>query len=338
MRAVYGNQQARARLERAVLGDAVSHAWLLTGPTGIGKTTLALEFARLLQCTGRDSASGEPCGVCASCRKISHGTHPDVTVIAPKKGKRTLTIEMVRDMIRLASLTPSEGRWRIFVIPEIERMVAAGAMRSLKTLEEPPPQVVLLLTSSEPETLLPTVLSRCQIVPMLPLTPEEVTQALQTQWELPEDDARALAALANGRLGWAVHAAEKPDLREQRIHELEEIAGLATASRDERLRRAGALGSDLESARRVLELWTLWWRDVVLAAGGASHLMTSGDLRTRAERLGARLGLERAQSFLRALLDAQLALEANANPRLTMEVLALDLPVALARSGSISRE
>jgi DNA polymerase-3 subunit delta' len=115
-------------------------------------------------------------------------------------------------------------------------------------------------------------------------------------------------------------------LREQRIHELEEIAGLATASRDERLRRAGALGADVETARRVLELWTLWWRDVTLAASGASHLATAGELRTRAERLGARLGLERAQRFLRALLDAQLALEANANPRLTMEVLALDLP------------
>jgi DNA polymerase-3 subunit delta' len=82
----------------------------------------------------------------------------------------------------------------------------------------------------------------------------------------------------------------------------------------------------VESARRVLELWTLWWRDVVLAAGGASHLATSGVLRTAAERLGRALGIERAQAFLRALLNAQLALEANANPRLTMEVLALDLP------------
>ncbi|HEY7973856.1 MAG TPA: DNA polymerase III subunit delta', partial [Ktedonobacterales bacterium] len=199
MRAVYGNQQAQARLERAVLGDAVSHAWLLTGPAGIGKTTLALEFARLLQCTGRDPDSGEPCGACASCRKISHGNHPDVTVIAPKKDERTLKIEIVRDMIRMTSLTPSEGRWRIFVIPEIERMVPAGANALLKTLEEPPPQVVLLLTSSEPETLLPTVLSRCQIVPMLPLTPEEVAQALHMHWEMAEDDARTLAALANGR-------------------------------------------------------------------------------------------------------------------------------------------
>src|SRR6478752_2599514 len=214
MRAIYGNQQARARLERAALGDAVSHAWLLTGPANIGKTTLALEFARLLQCTGREPSDGDPCGECASCRKIAHGAHPDVTVIEPEKGKRALGIDIVREMIRMASLAPTEGRWRIFVIPEIERMLLPSMNSLLKTLEEPAPQVILLLTSSEPETLLPTVLSRCQIVPMLPLTPEEVTQALQTQWELPEDDARALAALANGRLGWAVRAAEKPDLRE----------------------------------------------------------------------------------------------------------------------------
>ncbi|HEU5349020.1 MAG TPA: DNA polymerase III subunit delta' [Ktedonobacterales bacterium] len=332
MRAVYGHQQAQARLERTVLGDAVSHAWLLTGPSGIGKTTLAMEFARLLQCTGRDSASGEPCGECASCRKISHHNHPDVTLIEPKKGKRTLGIEQVRDMIRTTSLAPTEGRWRIFVIPEIERMLLPAMNSLLKTLEEPAPQVVLLLTSSEPETLLPTVLSRCQIVPMLPLAPDEVTQALIEQWLMPESEARALAMLANGRLGWAIRAAEKPELREQRIHELEEIADLAAAPRDERLRRVGSFGKDVESAQRVLELWTLWWRDVVLAASGASHLATTGDLRTKAERLGSRLGLERARHFLRALLDAQLALEANANPRLTLEVLALDLPAMPAQT------
>lgn len=326
MRAVYGNQQAQARLERAVLGDAVSHAWLLTGPAGIGKTTLALEFARLLQCTERDRAASEPCGECLSCRKIAHGNHPDVTLVQPETGKRTLKVELVREVIRLGNLTPSEGRWRIFVIPDIERMVLAGANALLKTLEEPAPGVVLLLTSSEPETLLPTVLSRCQIVPMLPLSPEDVARALTERWGMSEREARELAALANGRIGWAVRAAEKPELREQRIHELEEIAALATVPRDERLRRAGAFGTDVESARRVLELWMLWWRDVVLAAGGASHLVTSGDLRSRAERLGKRLGVESSQRFLHALLDAQLALEANANPRLTMEVLALDLP------------
>ena len=328
MRAIYGNQQARARLERAALGDAVSHAWLLTGPANIGKTTLALEFARLLQCTGRAPTDGDPCGECASCRKIAHGVHPDVALVGPEKGKRTLGIDAVRDMIRMASLAPTEGRWRIFVIPDIERMLLPSMNSLLKTLEEPAPQVILLLTSSEPETLLPTVLSRCQIVPMLPLSPDEVARALSERWQVADAEARALAGLANGRLGWAVRAAEKPELREQRIHELEELAGLATATRDERLRRAGALGTDVESARRVLELWALWWRDVVLAAGGAGHLVTSGALRTQAERLGRALGVERAQAFLRTLLDAQLALEANANPRLTMEVLALDLPTS----------
>jgi DNA polymerase-3 subunit delta' len=328
MRAIYGNQQVQARLERAALGDAVSHAWLLTGPSDIGKTTLALEFARLLQCTGRAPTDGDPCGECASCRKIAHSVHPDVTLVEPEKGKRTLGVDAVREMIRMASLAPTEGRWRIFVIPDIERMAPAGMNALLKTLEEPAPQVILLLTSSEPETLLPTVLSRCQIVPMLPLSPDEVARALTERWQIPDAEARALAGLANGRLGWAVRAAEKPEIKEQRIHELEELAGLAAATRDERLRRAGALGTDVESARRVLELWTLWWRDVVLAAGGAGHLVTSGALRTQAERLGRTLGVERAQAFLRALLDAQLALEANANPRLTMEVLALDLPMS----------
>ena len=322
-----GHEQARARLARAVAAGQVSHAYLFTGPESIGKTTLALSFAMLLLCEHPDLVAGIPCGVCASCRKVEHGNHPDVTLVAPEEGKRQLGVDVVREsVVRLANLAPSAGQWRIFILPDVELMTANTVNALLKTLEEPPPGVVLLLTSGEPENLLPTLLSRCQVVPLQPLSPGEVAAALEAGWNAAPAEALALAALANGRLGWAVRALEQPELREERARHLEQLVGLAAATRDARLKAAAGLATDGETARRVLELWTLWWRDVTLAACGAAYLTSTGSARREAERQGRALGCARADVFLRKLLEAQTALDANANPRLTLEVLLLDLP------------
>jgi DNA polymerase-3 subunit delta' len=127
-------------------------------------------------------------------------------------------------------------------------------------------------------------------------------------------------------LGWAVRALEQPELRTQRAEMLASLAELTALPRAERIRQAGTLASDTEAARQTLELWTLWWRDVVLAACGATNLATMGVARAEAERQGCSLGRERAQAFLQRLLVARAALDQNANTRLTLEVLLLDLP------------
>jgi DNA polymerase-3 subunit delta' len=326
MRDVAGHRHAQAVLERAVSSGQARHAYLLTGPESIGKTTLALAFAQLLECPRRAPSGTEPCGECPGCRKVAHGTHPDVALVAPPQGKRTLDVETVREVLRAASLAPSEGAWRVFVIPEAERMLLPAANALLKTLEEPPPGVVLLLTCAAPDLLLPTIVSRCQLVPLQPLSAPEVAEALERRWQVSAAEAQELASLANGRLGWAVRAHTEPSLRTKRAELLATLVRLASTGRDERLRQSGALAPDVASAQQTVELWTLWWRDVVLAASGATHLATSGEARSEAERQGRALGMERAYPFLQALLAAQAALEQNANPRLTLDVLMLDLP------------
>lgn len=322
-----GHQQAWARVTRAVAAGQISHAYLFTGPEFIGKTTLALELTKLLLCERPDVAADAPCGVCAACRKVAHGNHPDLMLVAPEEGKRLLGVEIAREfVVRLANLAPSAGSWRVFILPDVERMTPQTVNALLKTLEEPPASVVLLLTSAEPENLLPTLLSRCQVIPLQPLTPHEIAVALEESWHASPAEARELAALANGRLGWAVRALEKPELREERAHHIEQIVTLAAAPRDVRLKAAAGFSSDGDTARRVLDVWTLWWRDVTLAACGASHLTSTGTARREAERQGQALGCPRAEAFLRKLIEAQAALDANANPRLTLEVLMLDLP------------
>lgn len=326
MQSVVGQHAAQRLLAREALARQVSHAYLITGPEQTGKTTLALEFARLLQCQERPAESPEPCGVCSSCRRIASGAHPDVRLVVRPPDKRILPVELVREVIHTASLSPSVGPWRIFIIPEIERMAAASANALLKTLEEPPERVVLLLTSSEPESLLPTVISRCQLIPTQPPTADEIRMALVERWSVEPDRAGELTALSHGRIGWAILAAQNPELERARTELLARLVALTGASRDERLRAAGTLASDTDAAREVVELWLFWWRDVVLAACGARGLASAGAVRAAAQRQGRALGVERTQGFLSALIAAREALEANANPQLTIESLLLDLP------------
>jgi DNA polymerase-3 subunit delta' len=326
MRPVAGHVAAQQMLGRAIAAGQVSHAYLFTGPPQIGKTTLARTCAQMLLCERPNTTAFTPCGECVACRKIRHGNHPDVALVEAAEGKRLLGVEQVREAIHRASQSPSEGQWRIFILPQVELMTPSTTNALLKTLEEPPPHVVLLLTSAEPDTLLPTLLSRCQPMPLQPLTTAEVAEALRTRWNIAEDEAHALAALAHGRLGWAVQAHEQPGLREQRARLLDDVTGLMGRGRAERLKLAAQFASDGETARAALEIWTLWWRDVTLAACGATNLVSEGRTRREAEHQGQVLGPERAQAFLRALIAAQANLDQNANPRLVFDVLMLDLP------------
>lgn len=129
-------------------------------------------------------------------------------------------------------------------------------------------------------------------------------------------------------MGWALRARTDPQVAREREEALTAIATLPGLRLDERMRLAAGLGADNASARQTLDLWALWWRDVTLAASGANRLLTTGEPRAIAERLGRAIGSERARRFLETLLAAEETLDVNANPRLTMENLALDLPSA----------
>ncbi len=328
MRSVVGNAQAQAILERALATGQTRHAYLLHGPAGVGKRTLALAFAQAALCQRRQPGESAACGECVSCHKVAHSNHPDLAVIEPEEGKRWLAVATIHEMQHLVSLAPAESEHRIFIIPEAERIQERTANTLLKTLEEPPEGVIILLLATDPDTLLPTILSRCQLIALRPLTAEQISQALRERWDVAPAAAERLAGLANGRLGWAVRAHERPEEQAERERLLERIMALIAAPPDERMRIAATFGADNAAARVTLDQWISWWRDVTLAANGAHGLMSSGAARREAERVGGAIGPERARSFLEALLAALASMDINANPRLTLENLALELPAA----------
>jgi len=318
---VIGHEWAVDLLLHGLSGGRVSHATLIVGPPYIGKTTLARWFAQALNCTG---GLPEPCGECPSCRKLSSGNHPDVQILdAPGQ---TLKISEVRDLQHDLSLSPYEGRWRVALLCDFERATVEAANALLKTLEEPAAQVVLLLTALEAGALLPTIVSRCQVLSLRPLPLAQVKDALVARWGADPVQAELLAYLSGGRLGWAVRALADQALLARRAERLDDLVTLSAEGRVERLAYAAALSRDPALAREVLALWLGWWHDVLLLASGSQVNVTNVDRLAALRQQAGQVSLRQAQRMVARLRSIVNNLDQNVNLRLALEVLLLSLP------------
>lgn len=318
---IVGHAWAVALLRRGLETGRLAHAYLFCGPPQIGKTRLALSLAQALNC----DQPGPPCGRCPSCQKIERSAHPDVRVVVGEGAGGSILIDQIRQLQREAILSPYEGRRRVFILRRIDSITIEAANALLKTLEEPPPHVTLILTAVDADLLPSTVVSRCQRLDLRPVVRDQIEAALQAQ-DVPPERARLLARLSGGRVGWALDAAKGEGVLDQRRQGLEQLAGLLTAGRVARLEYAQQLGGDAVACRELLELWATWWRDLlVLSGSGDDYLLNvdgAGELRSWARQGSVPL----AWSVLEALQATAAQLEANVNPRLAMEGLLLKLP------------
>ena len=319
---VVGHKWAVDLLKQTLARERVAHAYLLTGPPQIGKRSLALNFAQALNCLSDNEE--KPCGQCLACNKIAHGNHPDVQIIEGENG--TLKIDQMRIVRHEATLSPLEGQWKVYIIRQMEQATAEAANCLLKTLEEPPSNVILMLTASEAEALLPTIVSRCQVLNLRPLATETVQRSLRERWEVDAERAQLLARLSGGRLGWAVAASQNDAILARREKHLDEMIALMGQGRVERLEYAQQLSRNPEAAPELLLLWLGWWRDLLLAASGSSVGIINIDREDTLRAQAQRYSLGQVRDFVEALRSAAWRLERNANTRLTLEVLMLSLP------------
>jgi DNA polymerase III subunit delta' len=326
MRQVLGHDKVVHLLQNSVDAGRVSHAYLFSGPRHVGKSTLARELAKALNCP----ASDRPCGVCRSCRKIEGMLHPDVQVINPGDGARGIGIEAVRDLHERVALRPFEGTHKVYIIEEAERLSEAAANALLKTLEEPPPSVVMVLTTLNSATLLPTIVSRCQQVELRPVAGSTVEAALLERCQVEPERARLLTALARGRIGWAIRAASDAELVTRRAELLERLVALPGADLVARFAYAAELatlhGRDAEGARGVLETWQSWWRDLLLYRVGLAELVVNVDFRDKVAGEARRYPVETLGRTVELLQRTITLLAQNVNARLALEVLMLRLP------------
>ncbi len=322
---IVGHEWAVRFLRRGVTSDSMSHAYLLTGPPGVGKTTLARAVATALLCQG-ESAQESPCGACRACRLVATSNHPDVHVVQSERVGARLKIEQVRDLQRQLALTPVEGHWRVAILRRFEEATSSAANALLKTLEEPPSYVLIAVLASDADRLLPTVVSRCQQVPLRPLPTAVVQQALVERWNAGAEQAELLAHLSGGRLGWAVRTLNDRAALQRRVQRLDDLDRLLDASSAQRFRYAEKLARDPAATQETLDLWIGWWRDVLLLAADTDAPLTNVDRRSTLRDHAHRFEVAGSAAVLEALRSAADRLQRNANPRLTLGVLMLDLP------------
>jgi DNA polymerase III subunit delta' len=243
---VVGHDEQVTALREAVAGDRVTHAWLFTGPPGIGKLHTARVFAAGLNCpSGGD-------GTCETCRRILRGVHPDVHLIVPEGD--FLLVEEVRAVREEASRSRREARTAVFIFDEADRMTEAAANALLKVLEEPPANVVFVLVARSPEALVGTVPSRARAVPFVGLSLAELTAALAAELDLRPEQAAWAAAAGHGRLARARTLLTDEATRTRRSAVLDLLGRLGSDQPSDALAAAGtvaALADEVVAAARL---------------------------------------------------------------------------------------
>lgn len=319
-------------LRGAVRGGRVGHAYLLVGPAGVGRRSVALAFAQYLNCERPD---GDACGECSACRRIAAGNHPDVRILDVARGRyleapareykgRDIPIDQIRALRQDAAFPPYEGKWKVFIIADAERMNPHAANSLLKTLEEPPPRVVFVLIAESSVALLPTIVSRCQHVRCTYLRAEQIERALVERWQIDPNRARVLAALADGRLGRALEWAASEARMEARERLLDLLPVLEEGDALARLDAAEALARQADLLPELLDLAVLWYRDLLLWKQlREPSLLTNRDRQAQIEALATRYSDAQLGARIEAFEGAKDGLKRNVNPRLLLEKLFL---------------
>lgn len=272
---VIGQGRAVKQLESELDAGRLAHAYLFAGPSGVGRATTAVALFAAANC--EQPEGGQACGSCGSCRRIAAGTHEDLIVLQPPSAARSsqIKVEAVREAIRATGFAPFAGGTRLILIKRAGNLNPASANALLKTLEEPPPNNILVLTVSDPKEILPTLVSRCRKVNFLPLTPEQIEAELTRRGEAPEE-ARLKAGLAGGSLGRAL-GLDTEALRRDLGRLLERLQGggaLEDWAFAEQLvgDHRGSGGIDREGISQALDLLALHFRDAAVMAAGRPEM------------------------------------------------------------------
>jgi DNA polymerase-3 subunit delta' len=323
---IFGQTKAVDLLKSGVEQDRLSHAYLFVGPKHIGKGTLALKLAQAVNCPEEDL----PCGICASCSRIASGANPDVQTICLAPGAKEIGIDQIREAQHTASLKPYESKFRVFVIDGADRLSTEASNCLLKTLEEPPDSVLLILAAEHKGQILPTILSRCQMVELHPVAAAVIEKGLVEKWEVDEGKAKQLSRFCNGSIGWALMAYDDESITAGRSEIIDKIIELGAAPITDRFAYAAELatlfGQDKDAVFESLYLWIGWWHDILLVKHDCKDLVVNIDRIDGLKKLAVQYDADQIAGCAKSLNSAVYNLRRNANPRLVLEVLMLNIP------------
>jgi DNA polymerase-3 subunit delta' len=281
--------------------------------------------------------------------RIRRGIHADVRVIdvdteldkdsksgsdddEPARGRQTISIEHIRELIKDTATMPFEGLKKVFIIDGAHRMVEAAFNAMLKTLEEPTDEVIIILTAPTDEALPETVVSRCQRIDLRPVDQKVIEAELIERFEADETTALSLSRLARGCPGWAIDAMKDATIVDAHNQAVLRFAEIVTGNVEERFRYARQTGGqfwrDRDAVLAEMQRWLEWWRDVAMMRHKLNDQVTNFEWSDLLSEIAVQLKEAQISAAVTSIQDALIALEANAVPQLTLEVMMLDLPWA----------
>jgi DNA polymerase III subunit delta' len=324
-----GHDWATRILTQHIKNGSVKHAYLFCGLDGIGRRSLALRFAQALICPNARE-TGEPCLSCSSCQRMSRMQHPDLFVISVPENRKEISIDQVRALQHDLSLAPYEAPSRIGLLLDFQNASDEAQNSMLKTLEEPSSRVVLLVTASRPEDLLPTIASRCEVILLRPASVDEISLALEKQTGIGKTDADKLARLSNGCYGQALAMQQNPEKVIRANTLIDGMLQAMTLPLRDRFAYAEELAprktSTRESLQGVFRIWISFWRDALIIASQAKTPIIHNEYEAALRSLASEIPLSEIHAQLSRLEDGFDQLDKNANTRLLTEVILLGLP------------
>lgn len=308
-REIKGQEEAVRCLKSAIKNNRIAHAYIFAGPRNSGRSLLAKNFAKALNCADPEDF---PCDACASCVKIDKSVHPDVKLLTYGGKGGDIIIDEIRKLEREIIFKPYEGRYKVFIIEDAHRMNAAAANSFLKTLEEPPLNSVLILITEKPSDLVPTIASRCQIIRVKPLSAEDLARVLASEYGIGREKAESLARICEGRIGKAITYGDEILTRRDRA--------LERFSDDKLIENFNA--GDREGLIYDLSLLAGWYRDIlVYKATQDRNLVINFD---RVDDIKREEKLSRADELLAMfenVLKAKDEIQNNINPKLALSAI-----------------
>ncbi len=325
---IIGQEQLKEHLRNALETGKISHAYIINGERSSGKEFVAKIFAAALQCEKPDRASGmtEPCGECHSCKQMATGNQPDVIYVTHEK-PGTIGVEDIRGQINgSVGIKPYSSPHKVYIINEGEKMTVQAQNALLKTLEEPPEYTVILILTSNVDSLLPTILSRCVVWNMKPVKDSQVKRFLMETMQVPDYKADICVAFARGNIGKAKMLAASEDfdrVKEEAITLLKYINDMEISEIVAAIKKIGEYKLDVND---YFDILAVWYRDVLLfkATNDANHLIFREEIQY-IRKVADRSTYEGIECIIHSLEKAKARLSANVNFDLTMELLLLTI-------------
>ena len=344
----FGHPGATRLLTKSFEANRLAHAYLITGPEKVGKRTLALDMACMVNTEPVADMFGQSSNIDLStshqAERIRAGIHSDVEVIDPATelpasperkavSKTTISIDHIRQIVISGSATkPFEGMKKVFILDGAHRMVREAETSLLKILEEAPDHVLIVLTSPTAESLSQTVVSRCQLLELRPVDSQVIESKLMERFEADEPQARLLSRLARGSPGWAIDAINDPTIVDAHNQAILRFAEVVSGNIEDRFRyarqTAGQFWRDRSAVFYEIERWIEWWRDVAMIRYKLRDNVINVEWVDLFSEITTEITEEQISTAVTVIEKAREALEANAVPQLTLEVMMLDLPWA----------